>query len=181
MAAESRECCLSRAMGSSCRGGRKRERIRGVAGPDPCRWDPAPCPVELCSCVWGPELICSHPAKNTWRPHFRGLQGLCAGRIHPTTVLSVRLALRIARRPSPLPRTRLAWLGVCSMTAGRALTLLESRYLGGLVDLQAHPFGCFSRLALTGSCQDVFCHGRGQVGRCGSSLQAEQGKILSQG
>lgn len=109
------------------------------------------------------------------------MQGLCAGRIHPSTVLSVRLALGIARRPPLPPCTRPARLGVCSMTAGRTPTLLESRYLGGLVDLQAHPFGCFSRLALTGSCQDVFCHGRGQVGRRGSSLQAEQGKSLRQG
>lgn len=52
----------------------------------------------------------------------------------------------------------------------------SEQYLRGLVDLQAHPFGCFSRLALTGSCQDVFGHGRGQVGRCGSGLQAEWGQ-----
>lgn len=44
MAAESRECCLSRAMGSSCRG---RETLRTQQGSEPTGWMKASAPQSL--------------------------------------------------------------------------------------------------------------------------------------
>lgn len=50
----------------------------------------------------------------------------------------------------------------------------QARYLRGLVDLQPHSLGCFPRLALAGSGQDVLSHGRGEVRRRGPGLQGQR-------
>lgn len=55
----------------------------------------------------------------------------------------------------------------------------QARYLRGLVDLQPHPLGCFPRLALARSSQDVLSHGRGEVRRRGPGLQGHKGEPSS--
>ena len=165
MAAESRECCLSRAMGSSCR-----------VGTEGC--------FELrASAHLSAGQVRSVPAwlKNPLRGRAPKVCEACVTGPSDFPHLPHCSSVWVPGRPFPLSLSP----AVSSMTDGHPLTpatpgptpgqLWVSRYLGGLVDLQAHPFGCFSRLALAGCRQDVFCHGRGQVGRCGSRLQAERG------
>lgn len=114
MAVESLECCLSRAIGSSCTG---KQRLAAARPRGPTR---------------GRDQAAPPPQLPTLQPSRKAFENAS-----PTRSESSRSPL--------LPRF--------------APFLPRARYLGGLVDLQPHPLGCFPRLALAGGGQDVLGHG----------------------
>lgn len=117
MAVESLECCLSRAISSSCTG---KQRLAAARPRGPTRGrDQAGLPLPS-SPPCSPVIL---------RKAFENAS--------PTRSESSHSPL--------LPRF--------------APFLPRAQYLGGLVDLQPHPLGCFPRLALAGGGQDVLGHG----------------------